>query len=101
MTLNEFKSWFEGFTENIRDLPSKKQWARIQERLEDVDGEITTYPVYIDQYWRYAQPYYYGVNGHITDGTTTTTSANAQTSASNHVVNFSDIGRAEYTSISI
>jgi len=30
MTLQEFKSWFEGFTECMNGQPSAKQWKRVQ-----------------------------------------------------------------------
>lgn len=51
MTLSEFKAWFEGFTEAIDGQPNKKQWKRICERVAQIDGEVTTYPVYVDRYW--------------------------------------------------
>lgn len=36
MTLQEFKSWLEGFSENIEGAPSTKQWERIQEQIQKV-----------------------------------------------------------------
>ncbi len=39
MTLNEFKAWFDGYTENIKDQPNKKQWARIQEKMDELTEE--------------------------------------------------------------
>ena len=40
MTSSEFKAWFEGFSEGIRGVPTKKQWERIAQRV----GEITPTP---------------------------------------------------------
>ena len=39
MTLSEFKAWFEGFTETMDGPPNSKQWARIQKRIAEIDGE--------------------------------------------------------------
>lgn len=52
MTPKEFKAWFDGFTEALEGTPSVKQWARIKERVAEIDGTPTTYPVYISGYWR-------------------------------------------------
>lgn len=41
MTLTEFKAWFEGYTENISKQPTQKQWARIQERVGEIEPEVT------------------------------------------------------------
>ncbi len=51
MTLQEFKAWFEGFTENMGDAPTKLQWARIQARVKEIDGADITYPIFVDRYW--------------------------------------------------
>jgi hypothetical protein len=40
MTPQEFKAWFEGFSEGIEDVPTEKQWARVKERI----AEIRVYP---------------------------------------------------------
>ena len=36
MKAEEFKAWFEGYTENIKKVPTQKQWRRIKERVEEV-----------------------------------------------------------------
>lgn len=54
MTLAEFKAWFEGFTETLEAAPNEKQWARIKARVAEIDGAVTTYPVFVD---RYIPPY--------------------------------------------
>ncbi len=65
MKLNEFKAWFEGYTESMEGAPSKKQWERIKEQVAAVDGVAitpTSYPVYIDRYVRPWYPHWaYGV----------------------------------------
>ena len=67
MKLNEFKAWFEGYTESMEGAPSKKQWERIKEQVAAVDGVAITpysYPVYIDRYVRPFTPTYpYWVGG--------------------------------------
>jgi hypothetical protein len=57
MTLQEFKAWFDGFTENMGEAPpTKLQWARIQARVKEIDGAAITYPVFIDRYWPHPSP---------------------------------------------
>ncbi|MGI9507143.1 MAG: hypothetical protein ACR2RE_29225 [Geminicoccaceae bacterium] len=50
MTLSEFKAWFEGFTEAMEKPPNAKQWKRICARVKEIDGERTTWPVFVDRY---------------------------------------------------
>lgn len=63
MKLDEFKAWFEGFTEGMDSTPSEKQWKRIKEQVAAIDGVPVT-PVYVERYWpRYLnvppyQPYW-------------------------------------------
>ena len=49
MTLDEFKAWFEGFTEAIPGPPNKKQWDRIKERVGEIAGWRVRYPT---GHWR-------------------------------------------------
>lgn len=42
MTLSEFKAWFDGYTEDMKDAPSKKQWERIKARVSEIDGSPIT-----------------------------------------------------------
>jgi len=58
MNLQEFKAWFDGFTENLEAAPSAKQWKRVKEQVAKIDGAPITYPVYIDRYVRPWHPYY-------------------------------------------
>lgn len=55
MTLNEFKAWFDGFTEDMEGPPSDKQWKKIKARVKEITGVSTSYPVFVD---RYARPYW-------------------------------------------
>ena len=61
MTPSDFKSWFEGFTEALSGAPTKAQWARIKERVAEIDGKPVTDRVYIDRYYRqyWTQPSIY------------------------------------------
>ncbi len=54
MTLSEFKAWFEGFTEGMAGAPDEDQWKRIKARVAEIDGTVTTYPIFVD---RYVEPY--------------------------------------------
>ncbi len=52
MTPQEFKAWFDGFTEAFGEkLPTQKQWKRIKERVSEIDGNAITERVFIDRYW--------------------------------------------------
>lgn len=57
MTPSEFKAWFDGFTEAFSGCPTKAQWARIKERVSEIDGKAITHTVYVDRYVR-QYPYY-------------------------------------------
>jgi len=37
MTPQEFKAWFDGFTEALGDQPTKTQWERIKTRVAQVE----------------------------------------------------------------
>lgn len=56
MTPNEFKAWFDGFTEAFTGCPTKAQWTRIRARVAEIDGKPVTQTVYLD---RYVNPYVY------------------------------------------
>lgn len=71
MTPNEFKAWFDGFCEAFTGTPTKAQWARIKERVAEIDGKPVTEKVFVDRYVPYARPwnwqgywpYYSGTTG--------------------------------------
>lgn len=59
MNTQEFKAWFEGFTESMSGPPSKKAWARIKERVAEIQPGVsvsTSYPVFIERYYPYYTP---------------------------------------------
>lgn len=56
MNLSEFKSWFEGYTENLTTTPNAKQWKRIQTRVAEITESPTEIRYFYDHYWR---PYYH------------------------------------------
>lgn len=59
MTPQEFKAWFDGFTEALDGVPSKPQWARIKARVAEIDGKAVTERVYVDRYYpQYIPPAY-------------------------------------------
>jgi len=51
MTPQEFKAWFDGFTEALDGTPNKAQWTRIKARVAEIDGKPVTERVYVDRYW--------------------------------------------------
>jgi hypothetical protein len=52
MTPNEFKAWFDGFTEAFEGrIPTKAQWGRIKDRVAEIDGKAVTERVYVDRYY--------------------------------------------------
>lgn len=60
MTPSEFKAWFDGFCEAFDKTPTQKQWARIKERVAEIDGKPVTERVYVDRYLPYVRPWLNG-----------------------------------------
>lgn len=53
MTLQEFKAWFDGFTEGFNGkVPTQKQWKRINERVSEING-VSVERHYIERNWPY------------------------------------------------
>jgi hypothetical protein len=118
MTPNEFKAWFDGFTEAFDGkIPTKAQWDRIKARVADIDGKALTERVYVDRYWptHLRLPYwttYYGTTGGCgaVSGNSTLSNASSQyqgaigsggvgsTFNSSHAM--AELGRAEAATIS-
>ena len=46
MTLNEFRAWFDGFSEAIGDAPTPEQWAKIKAKLAQARD-----PVVVPSVW--------------------------------------------------
>ena len=71
MNLQEFKAWFEGFSENMTDTPTKVQWDKIKAKIATIeDKPPMSYPVFVDRYrhWYESWPYrpMYATAGNIT-----------------------------------
>ncbi len=58
MTENEFKAWFEGFSEGIDGSPTEKQWERIKKQVKSITGTPVTERVFVDRYWRDSRPWW-------------------------------------------
>lgn len=108
MTPNEFKAWFDGFTEAFTGTPTKAQWSRIRDRVAEIDGEPVTQTVYMDRYipsYPYLRPYWHycgnaaGVGA--SNNAVLSNTAGAQYQAAAHGTSFNsmqamaDLGRAE------
>ena len=63
MTPSEFKAWFDGFTEAFSGCPTKAQWARIKERVSEIDGKPITERIYVDRYWQGYYPRWPSLGG--------------------------------------
>jgi hypothetical protein len=91
MTPNEFKAWFDGFTEAFDNrVPTKAQWMRVKERVAEIDGKSVTERIYLDRYWptyapRYGHPYWQTLGG-VGLGTTTFTAANCVNAVGTNVL---------------
>lgn len=57
MTPQEFKAWFEGFTEAMDGQPTPSQWEKVKLRVSQIDGRPVSYPIYLDRYWSRPVPY--------------------------------------------
>lgn len=104
MTPQEFKAWFEGFSEGITDKPTIKQWQRICKRVKEVDGTPISYPVYVDRwvkpYWRpWCDPpiVYYGMDQNSV--TTSTLNAVGTDQCQAALPTLQEIGKAEFQSL--
>lgn len=69
MTLTEFKAWFDGYTEGLEGAPTAAQFSRIKEKVALIaDAAPTTYPIFIDRYWREPYRRYWGDYWTVTGG---------------------------------
>lgn len=61
MNLSEFKAWFSGFSENLDDVPTAKQWKRIKEKISHIkDAPPVTEHVFHHDYYTPWRRYWYG-----------------------------------------
>ncbi len=115
MTPQEFKAWFDGFTEAFTGVPTKAQWSRVKERVGEIDGKPVTERIFVDRYyplyqrhWDY-RPYWstYSANAVGLNTTTLNCSTHAVGMTSNAVNQYrqatafdsvgamADLGRAD------
>ena len=40
MTLNEFKSWLDGFSEAIGEAPTPEQWVKVKAKVNEVANPL-------------------------------------------------------------
>lgn len=100
MNLQEFKAWFEGYTEALVGVPDEKQWKRIKERVAKIDGSFTPQHIFLD---RYVQPFYpmyphktwYSGYGGIGVLCTNQTGQNKNSEGFNSLSAFNDLGKLE------
>lgn len=102
MTLQEFKAWFYGFTEDMAGAPNKKQWDRIKARVKEIDGAAVSYPVFVERYWPPLQRYWY--SSLLAHGQNSSLSSNTNVRDDGHsVFNSSQamlaLGKADYQSV--
>lgn len=108
MTPQEFKAWFEGFTEAFTGVPTKAQWMRVKERVGEIDGKPVTERVFVDRYWpaypqRYWEPAWTYLSGNATNTIPCTAQSNIATLAQyqgattsfNSAQAMTDLGRAD------
>ena len=98
MHTSEFKAWFDGFTEAIKDKPTKRQWARIKERLAGVDGNYTPPQVFFDRYWYpkfHTYPIWYSTGSPTYTVNGTTVDDLAAMVGTNTASQWNQIGQAE------
>lgn len=95
MTPQEFKAWFEGFTEAVDGVPSKAQWKRIKDRVAGIDGRPITERVYVDRYWPPAYPLYPSYPTRIYSTYTSNSSIPQNAQSFNSVTAMNALGRIE------
>lgn len=91
MTPNEFKAWFDGFTEAFTGCPTKAQWTRIKTRVAEIDGKAVTQTVYLDRYW----PTYVRTYPHIIPNWATTYCGPATTGVVSNTYAGNAVGQAQ------
>lgn len=90
MTLEEFRAWFDGFTEEMSGPPTEKQWKRIKARVKEIDGNSPSYPVFIERYYR---PWY---RPHYEPHWTATNNSTRQMNMDAGTGRFAEVGKLEY-----
>lgn len=102
MTPREFKAWFDGFTEAFDHSPNKAQWARIKERVAEIDGNAVTERVYVDRYWHLynqTQPSWRYLSTTCGSTTSGAMGLNASSTSYNALAAMNTLGRSEAQSL--
>ena len=95
MLVNEFKAWFDGFTEQMTKPPTATQWKRIKARVKQIDDAPVTEYVYRD----YFRPYYAHFSSEPQKFFGATTMGQNQAQTIDSAVMMNDAGRAEFASL--
>jgi len=91
MNLQEFKAWFEGFSENMTGVPNKTQWEKIKAKIATIeDKPPMTYPVFVEKYpWVKTYPPFTYLSNSTATANTLENKGNVFLSA------FKELGRSE------
>ena len=91
MTLNEFKAWFEGFTENIDGVPNDAQWKRIQKQVKKING-VALSPTVIERH-------YHDYHRYWTSRPVWATTLEARSAVTSWGGDVGNMGRADYLAL--
>lgn len=70
MKVEEFKAWFEGYTEDMNGTPSIMQWEKIKKKVSEIDGTSVN-TVYVNRWYRDYYPYW-STHPYVSYGTSST-----------------------------
>lgn len=85
MKVEEFKAWFEGYTEDMIGTPSITQWEKIKKKVSEIDGTSVN-TVYIDRWYRDYYPKYSWISYPLVSyGSTSTPLSATSTSSSSYL----------------
>lgn len=101
MHLSEFKAWFLGFTEEMKQPPNKAQWEKIKKRVSEITADFTPATIFVDRYvYPYRHWWPYGTGWASSSVISSCASSNnVKFFSANSSVQLSDwsaAGRAEY-----
>lgn len=106
MNLQEFKAWFEGFTESLEGKPpGPKSWKRIQEKVSLIEeSPPVTRDIFVHEYWHpwrrwFSDPGYEPHRLGYGSGIGYSSSSSGQMASFDSVLAFADLGRAESASL--
>jgi len=97
MTPQEFRAWFEGFTECLSGTPNREQWDRIKARVKEIDGFTITYPIYVNKYVPQPYPYWNTLYTGVSSSNLQCTYTGGASSLSNAIICVSDSYTTQYS----